>query len=125
MKVRTGFVSNSSSSSFVIAGVLLDQKELADKANVDIDEIYEFADDLCEELKVDFEIGGDSDVPDDKIIIGKKLSYSYDSDYLEKFSTTLKEIQSISEAVVDKINEKLNTEYTADDVKIIGGTKAT
>lgn len=50
MKIRQGFVSNSSSSSFCILGQSFDTHELYEKFNIDEDD-YEFESDVEEELE--------------------------------------------------------------------------
>jgi len=99
MKIRNGFVSNSSSSSFVIIGV---------KRNGDSEEIMEnenFGDKIeslyVEERDYDF-------------ITGIVLS---DNDELESTCTTFEEFQEMAQKVANALNVNIN------EVKLITGCR--
>ena len=65
MKIRQGFVSNSSSSSFIIAGVRIES------------DVWEnFSDDLREKLEEDHRVlfGSDDGLDDDDVIVGTMLA---------------------------------------------------
>jgi hypothetical protein len=74
MKVRLGFVSNSSSSSVVLVGVRLSRAELCSIAGIDPDD----ADSLDEYVEVVQEVDIVSD--DDDFLVGHCVSYSDDSE---------------------------------------------
>ena len=63
MKIRKGFVSNSSSSSFVILGYLFKNK--------DIDP--EVCEKLCEDRKIHCQAGSDGGLKDDEFFVGVNL----------------------------------------------------
>jgi len=55
MKVRNGFVSNSSTSSFLIYGVCLEESELLDLLGLDEDaDVWDVLEELEEELEMDY-----------------------------------------------------------------------
>lgn len=89
MKIRQGFISNSSTSSFVILGYLIDEtspllrrasKELSGTPDTDLMDLIEFFDDediavICHE---------DNGIPKGKILIGTMLSIIDNDSILER-----------------------------------------
>jgi len=99
MKIRNGFVSNSSSSSFVILGVKQKNEFYTDDKNKD---------DVTglESLYVEFD--------DCDYIVGTIIS---DDEYLEDSKTTFTELQEMAK----NISEKLNVDIS--EVELITGTR--
>lgn len=71
MKTRNGFVSNSSSSSFIIAGISLSEKELARRLGISVEEAEESEIEAGESL---------CDILEDKL---ESMDIDYDYDYEE------------------------------------------
>lgn len=138
MKIRSGFVSNSSSSSFIVKGFMLDSKkytyteimkrfgylteEIIKKAtengkytweDVEYETFWDFRDEN-EDIKV-LE-GYEDDIDDGYIFIGEKL-FDSDESYLPKM--TLKAIDS---DITKKIREKLDLQD--EELVIACGTRA-
>ena len=142
MKIRTSFVSNSSSCSFVIAGVEVNQK-VFDQRVIDImleDEQFikahkidindkETVEDMADEYKWDFIDGGHFDfeedngdtsgIPKDKVVIGCQLAYASCNEELEGSTISLKEVNE----KVEKAIKASGLDASLDDVKIYSGTK--
>lgn len=116
MKKRNGFVSNSSTSSFVIVGVKLD--ELGKKLeNLDWDsEEYE---EILEELeeKVDYILHGEDDGVDG-LVVGFVVTEIDSDDYLKDGTMEFSELQEKVERLAK------NFSVNAKDVKIYYGTRS-
>uniref|UniRef100_A0A6H2A5R3 Uncharacterized protein n=1 Tax=viral metagenome TaxID=1070528 RepID=A0A6H2A5R3_9ZZZZ len=126
MKTRAGFVSNSSTASFLIMGVQL---------NLSISELAEkIRDGLFPDMQMDEDKGGwniidrfTEETPlsvvglDGDPIIGKLLIYSHDDDYsvkeLELTMTDLSKQAEETKEVLDKLG-------ITDEVKIYSGTES-
>lgn len=143
MKIRTDYVSNSSSSSFVIVGkVFSDGNELMDKLAKDKDKLLEdlnkefgseceSLDDFIEEesftevlynvldkLGLDFQIAGSDWNECEEVLVGFDMK---SGDNKMKDSETLKEYKT---RVVDALNERgLDARYDEVDI-VTGGSEA-
>ena len=81
MRLRNGFVSNSSSSSFIIAGISLEEKELARRLGISVEDaeeneieagesLYDIIEDKLERMEIDY----DYDYENGLFVIGEMLS---------------------------------------------------
>jgi len=106
MKVRTGFVSNSSSSSFIIRGMKLTSDEIIKALNIhqEIDglndgDIYEFLYDKLDDLDFSVEVDGNyfGDKDYGTLIVGKSIGYLEDGEVVELSDRTLEQDKEIIE----------------------------
>ena len=106
MKVRTGFVSNSSSSSFIIRGMKLTSDEIIKALNIhqEIDglndgDIYEFLYDKLDDLDFSVEVDGNYFGGKDygTLIVGKSIGYLEDGEVVELSDRTLEQDKEIIE----------------------------
>jgi len=96
MKIRIGFVSNSSTTSFCIYGFCLDDYQLLQKAcdlnkikcNVEDDdfESYEVCEDLIKDAGIEFRSG-----PDNEMFFGISLGDMKDDETFRQFKTRIEE----------------------------------
>lgn len=135
MKIRTGFVSNSSSSSFIVKGFLLSKEDFNYKKMIEIMDKFEFnyGDDLEEDnikdifynyfiqelrdKKMFMSYYAEDGSPDDNtIIIGELLAeIDYEEGYLE---TSVLDLETSPK--LDEIKEKMEIDSP---IKIIIGTR--
>lgn len=138
MKYRHGFVSNSSSSSFVAKVIILDDDKL-DKVEImdkfdfdyksfleeydnDIDNIFheEFLWGPIYNNKVFVKTSSEDGIPDGKIAIGEYIFRGDEDDnYISGFIIDKDNISNISPELEKTINK---FGYTKDDIKFFGGT---
>ena len=126
MKVRVGFVSNSSSQSFVMIGVDISQLDeekfkakLAEKFNY---KLPEWADSL-EEVSIS-EIVEDTDEPLDDADEGRYVGYriaSVEDSYMDTFSYPLEEVTKYAKKLADLFAEM---DIPNVEVKLVGGTES-
>ncbi len=105
MKIRTGFVSNSSSSSFVLIGKKMSMDELVEKFPGDEDWVY----DRVEEKGLIY-FGEESDV------IGKELARSED-EVMEETELSFSDLEREAKIVAEILNVPL------EEIKLITGTR--
>lgn len=85
MKIRSGFVSNSSSSSFIIAGIQVKEKDISDE--------------LMEELENNFSIqmGGEDGAPEGSMYIGTGIGNPDEYGQMDEAQWSIKEISDCIE----------------------------
>lgn len=123
MKSRSGFVSNSSSSSFVVLGV--DAQINAQEAKRILRRVFGFTKDSLEEYEDDSEVMDalyEAFEEEEKYVfsseppfIGVMLGSSDDSDMLDSFSYDLVELSHMAQEFAVKFG------YNVSEVKLIGG----
>ena len=90
MKSRLGFVSNSSSSSFTLVGIVVNEKDIQKELGLDIDPDYDYVDDAKEALEKHFKgkleiCTGLEEYKEDDFIIGKDIHEMKDKQTLKEF----------------------------------------
>jgi len=115
MKYRQGFVSNSSSSSFVVLGYAFDEDFLED------------LDDIIDEIQEHFVFlnSGDDDVPKGKIVLGFNL---FEFDEFGTCTTCSYSLQEITDKVIElKLKLKYHLDLDLEELKeptVFGGTRS-
>lgn len=123
MKIRNGFVSNSSSSSFVLVGATIERDDISeefmkkalDKEGIDVkyDDVEDTFWDSMYSGKFELENPSETDA------WGIRL-FSFDDDYIEESETSFQEVIDAGEKAKEKLTEFFG--YTP-EIKIITGTE--
>lgn len=99
MKIRSGFVSNSSSSSFVLAGVRLNKKDLTEQELKDIeDNDYE----LYTEYDIQVFDNKNSTVSEDTMLIGVTKEIDVEDETLD-ISISSEQIEAVAMKVISRM----------------------
>lgn len=113
MKIRNSFVSNSSTSSFVLIGVKISEEKIIEKFNCTKEDCYL----AIEEADFDWLDNETVEVKENELIVGKEIASGDASDFGGS-PITLSEFDKI----VSDITEKLGVDKS--ELKIYSGIKA-
>lgn len=120
MKARTGFVSNSSSSSFVILGYQLTTDDISKLNKVAEEKDMDFYELIYESDYIgDYEFLTESDHEN---VIGESIA-NVDEYYMEADQISLKTLKEKSKKIVEDLS-KIGIQANEDDVQIYTGTRA-
>ena len=91
MKLKSDFVTNSSSASFVVIGVRIDQQDIISiQRGPQIDDIYEHMDKLIRGSDLEYSTG-DCNYDDSEVMIGMSYTQMQDDETLRQFKTRIQQ----------------------------------
>lgn len=103
MKVRHGFVANSSSTSFCCIGIKLSKEELCSFFNIDKKEIYEYLDDELNMTYKEFEFEPDYD---DILYYGISLRAQTDRGESDSTEIEIEQLNKLFDICINEFNKK-------------------
>jgi hypothetical protein len=104
MKIRSGFVSNSSSSSFAVIGACLSRRDISKELR---DKLYDEQDDIVVYEDCEFEYGYKHS--GDVIVVGMSMSKFIDS--MQNNETKQSAFERVALLIEKAIGEKVDVEY--------------
>lgn len=107
MKIREGFVSNSSSSSYVLLGCKLSEDEIAQKLGINVDDVYEKLDDL-----------GLFQDSDDDVVGHIIVQYYSDGDFDDGINISMAELMKLSNDIATKLS------VPVEEIKLLSGIRS-
>lgn len=121
MKTRNGFVSNSSSSSFVCFGFALNEEDIKKIESTESYKKYDYIPDVVNELlSEEFDFHHETNT--DNNILGITLAYGSDDD-LSGDSVTFQQLTDMAEEIKTQVKEVFNIEVDNSRLKVFSGTK--
>lgn len=124
MKIRSGFVSNSSSSSYIVVGVNIagekwtgqQKKDLMDRNNFEYNDTY-YQDDFFEFLMEEMGLIDDDNV----MILGESIRDSDPYDW-QHSEVSLGKLQKMAKKVQKNLKSKLDMDISLKDIKLMSGS---